>query len=121
MNRIKVNKPLVIECLAELSDIEYQMKAWISGMPSQATGFYDTISALFDDSALGEALIKNNVTFTYSIDEMLRLLDRKITKLPKNMGTIDVVKSPTWLEVKKLAEKINKEINCEALGTKCRR
>lgn len=46
MSTINVDKPLIIECLKELSDIDYQQRVWIVGSTDEVSGFNDVVAAL---------------------------------------------------------------------------
>jgi hypothetical protein len=110
MQRVSVNKSLVLECLKELSDIEYQRTVWIVGAADKVTGLDDVVAGLFDDSALGKALEKNTVIFTEPIDSMFRLLDQKIAFLPRNITTSEIIELPVWKEIADISNRIHEMI-----------
>ncbi|SHO57817.1 SCO4402 family protein [Vibrio quintilis] len=103
MSTINVDKPLIIECLKELSDIDYQQRVWIVGSTDEVSGFNDVVAALFDDSLLEDALLKNKVTFTMEADNKLRLLGELIAFLPDNITTNVLVSQPKWKDIVKLS------------------
>lgn len=110
MNFINVDKKLIIECLRELSDIDYQKRVWIVGA-DEVSDFNDVVAALFDDSLLEDALLKNEVTFTMEIDKNLRKLGELITFLPDNITTKALVMHPKWNDIVKLSGDIYNLIN----------
>ena len=114
MPQIEVDKSLVLECLKELSDIDYQQRVWIEGTPNEVSGFNDVVAALFDDSALGESLEKNDVTFTIKADSMLRVFDKKIVSLPDSLSTKRLIELPQWNEITELAGRIYDQLESES-------
>lgn len=101
-----VDKFLIIDCLQELCDLDYQQRAWVVGIPNEVTGFNDVIAALFDDSGLERSLRFNDVTFSIEIDKMLLLLEKKVDSLPDNIMTKELLSHPNWVEVVRLSNEI---------------
>ena len=106
MPKIIVDKYLILECLKELSDVDYQKRVWIVGTQNEVSGFNDVVAALFDDSALDEALQKNEITFTIELDDLFRALGEKIGSLPDNLSTKQLINLPKWKDITELAKKI---------------
>ncbi|MGY5615385.1 SCO4402 family protein [Vibrio brasiliensis] len=103
MSVIIVDKQLIIDCLNELSDTNYQQRVWIVGSTDEVSGFNDVVAALFDDSLLEDALLKNKVTFTTEADNKLRTLGKLIASQPDNITTNALVSQPKWKDIVKLS------------------
>ena len=103
MSIINVDKKLIIECLKELSDTDYQQRVWIVGSTGEVSGFNDVVAALFDDSLLDDALLTNKVTFTMEADNKLRILGELIAFIPDNITTKALLSQPKWKDIVKLS------------------
>ena len=60
-------KPLVISCLQELADYDFQRRVWLASTGPAVSSFTEAVSGLFDDSGVGDALEKYSSVFSPDI------------------------------------------------------
>lgn len=74
MTAARVNRNLVLECLRELTDEQFQTTIWAGKDPTRMASFVECVEGLFDDSGLDDALAIGPV-FGDFIDNRLKALD----------------------------------------------
>ena len=110
---VNVNKLLILECLKELRDMNYQKENARCKNKTELHEVLDikeVIVTLFDDAMLRKSLEVMTLTFTFEVDNMLRTLDKKIQLLPHLSTTKKLLESPKWAEITQLAGRIYKLI-----------
>ena len=69
-----MNRNLVLECLRELTDEQFQITVWAGKDPTRMASFVECVNGLFDDSGLDDALGIGPV-FGNDIDNRFKALD----------------------------------------------
>jgi len=92
--------------LKELSDADYQQRVWAKRSDSEASSLNEATAALYDDSGLGEALEKNDVTFSPEIDRRLsdlRVVLRGFLQEQSTKELQEILDSANWSLVREKA------------------
>ena len=77
-----VERHLVKEALAELADAPFQQRVWLAGTGPEVGSVVETMSQLFDDSGLGDAIdAGGEVVFSVEVDELLTALEIEVRSL----------------------------------------
>lgn len=102
-----ISKQQVLECLYELSDIEFQRRVWIRAEGYEESSITELISQLFDDTGLGDSLEKsgNGTVFSSKIDSILTELSHLIDKIDFNIDIELLLNHSSWTEIRYLAAK----------------
>lgn len=72
----------VRSALAELADLEYQLRVWTGRDPrGEMSSFVECVSRLYDDSGLEQAFDEDQVVFGPTIDHELQALGELVAKV----------------------------------------
>jgi hypothetical protein len=98
-----VNKPLILECLQELSDLDFQRRVWVRGIGNEISGLEDVVGSLYGSSALDFALEQNEETFNPEIDSKLKRLGEMFHKLDRERPTSEIIETEEWEKIREFA------------------
>jgi hypothetical protein len=102
-----MNKEVIISCLKELSDKEFQEKAWTGQTPGVVASLIEAAERLYTDSGLGHALETNPIVFSESIDSRLRSLKDNLTPLVNEKGYLaEAASDPRMVGIRDLSGEI---------------
>jgi len=102
-----VSMPHVMEGLRELSDREFQLRAWTGrGNEGEMSSFVEAIETLYTDSGLSDALDGKQVAFDENLDEDLRRLGDLVVRMDSARFTPAQIDEQDMEEVRKLAQMI---------------
>ena len=84
---------LLISCLEELSDLEFQKRVWLRGEGPEESSFVELTCQLFDDTGLDDLLSNKGqcVIFSKDIDLLLCELSKIIDTIDSNDKTINIL------------------------------
>jgi hypothetical protein len=94
----------ILGCLAELSDLEYQSRAWRGEIPGELHSFEECVEMLFGDTQLGVSLGEGEV-FSAEIDRELRTLMTLVEKVNPRRPVGEVLADPVLDESRSIAAK----------------
>jgi len=100
-----VNRDLILSALKELSDPDFQIRAWSGDEPGVMASFVECVEALFDDSGLLHALAEG-VAFSNDVDEKLRQLDAELDMVDDTQPTEALLSDPGMARVRETAKSI---------------
>lgn len=89
----RVNRSLVIECLRELTDEQFQTTVWAGKDPTRMASFVECLEGLFDDSGLDDAHAIGPIFGDY-IDNQLKALDVLLLKINDRVSIQDLLANP---------------------------
>ena len=98
-----VNNTMVVDCLRDLSDPDFQNRVWIRGEGPEVSSFVETVCELFDDSGLGTALEKGTCVYDEDIDSKLNKLSEMLDDIDTQEDIKRVVTSKKWTRIIKLS------------------
>jgi hypothetical protein len=98
-----VDKDKVLDCLKELSDIEFQLRAWCAGGGREVSSFPELVSQLFDDTGLGAALERGGSTFGVEVDSLLLRIQRLVASIDQAMPASALIEHPEMQQIRALA------------------
>jgi hypothetical protein len=85
----RINTPLVIECLRELSDRALQRRLWLSTGQDDVSSYTEAVEQLFTDSGLGDELARRTTGLGSDAEDALVDLRESLTlvdpKLPPGL------------------------------------
>lgn len=117
----RASKPVIESiirgALRELADADYQQRVWVTGSATEVSSMNEAAAALFNDSGLDEALERNNVTFSPSVDTELRELRGMLhscLSAQARRGTVAVITSPDWSGLRNKAARILDSLAAES-------
>jgi hypothetical protein len=100
-----VNTAMVIDCLKELADSDFQKSVWLASSGPEISSFTEAICGLFNDSGLCLALEKEHTLFTEEIDALLRELEAAVGEVNEFQPRAELIDSPQMHRVRGLATK----------------
>ena len=92
----------VVECLAELADLDYQRRAWRGEIVGEIHSFEECVAMLYNDTNLSKDLVEGQV-FSTDIDEELRSLEMLVGAVNPIRPVDDILDDPALLAVRKTA------------------
>lgn len=100
----------VIECLKEISDIDFQERVWIKGEEDQVSSYDEVICRLFDDLDLLNSMNSYDIS-----DESKALAEKLNIAISKIEGITEMEKllSSEWNEVVEIANLAKKSFQSE--------
>ena len=104
----------LIRVIRDISDLNYQHKLWIEGIPGLLGSWEETMCSFFDDADIDEFLKdltpESNPEFglsAHQIEELWKLrniMNNYSDATPKYMNPREVLKDPRWHEVVECAK-----------------
>lgn len=102
---ILINIEQLVAALQQLSDAEFQDRAWLASEGPAVSSFSEQVCQTFDDTGLADAL--DSATDSSELDErailVLRELDAAISRLDHNAAPESLLTVPKMNEVRILA------------------
>jgi hypothetical protein len=94
--------------LKELSDIEFQRKAWFNKIPNYVSSYYELMCSLFDDCCFDLFVDKDVVEFHFSNLLVLRLRDlrNRLNLFEGKDSDKSIFEDPEWIAISNLAKEI---------------
>ena len=106
----------VLEALADLGDIEMQRRLWVHGSSTEMSDLNEVVSMLYDDSGLGDALLRRRQIFSIVIDDDLRRLDRHLRPYVAKWRDLSAaeraleIESENWSRLRVEAQRLLSEV-----------
>ena len=106
----------VIECLRELSDIEFQRRVWVDGSGPDVSSFEELICQLFDDTGLDDAIESGAARDELGEEIATRLqdLDSAIARIDRSLSADLLVEHPAMEDVRQLASTVLSQFEKQA-------
>jgi hypothetical protein len=98
-----INKPLIVECLRELSDRSLQLRLWLSTGQGDVSSFTEAVEQLFTDSALEEELQKHTTGLGGSAENALIDLEKALARVDRKLPPARLIDSAEMDVVRRLA------------------
>jgi hypothetical protein len=114
MSRVIVSK--IVDCLRELSDINYQKRVWLASTGPEISSYTEAVCQLFDDSGLGVELEKHDVIFSEDIDNKLRVLHTKLAEIDDSKAPFDIINEPKMKNIRLLSMELLKLLSQRGQG-----
>ncbi len=109
-------KTAVIQSLEELSDPEFQKKAWLRNEGNLISSPSEASDELFNDTGLGEEM-KSRLVFSDIADSLLKELRKRISKINFEQNIETMLSSKEWIDIRELALQtlleVKKAVNTE--------
>ena len=111
---IKIVERNIFLNVLELSDIEFQKKAWFGQYKNYVSSYSELMCQLFDDNMYGELFIKQyaeSLGYSLSFVKKLQTLSLKLKNFNKDelLSDIEIINDPSWHEISKIAKVIIQE------------
>ncbi len=106
---VKANNAMILECLGELADIQFQERVWVRGEGPELSSLQEAWCTLFDDSCLSMVLGKRPV-YSESIDLDILKLDKELENIDLTKSIKLIVESSDWKRISNRAEKLRQRI-----------
>jgi len=87
-----INKNLLLECLRELADIDFQKEVWLNKDKEQASSFVELVCQTFDDTGLSDAIEEDCL-----IEEMGETLGQNLLQLDEAILKVNAKNPPDVL------------------------
>jgi len=101
---------LILECVKDISDVEYQKKTWFAQIPDIDTSFVELICNLYDDFSfrafLEELEAHGDSQDFHVLSDFNTHLRLFLDGHPDLENDEDVIVHPKWLEVCRHAQKV---------------
>lgn len=95
-----IGHTLIRQALAELADEDFQTRLWTGKIEGMMGSLSEAHSSLFDDSALGLALDKEEPVYSESLDARLRDLGSLLERLDVTETPEATLSDPVMQEVR---------------------
>jgi len=100
-----MNVDLVMSSLQELSDPDFQLRAWSGNEPGVVASFVECVEALLDDSGLSDAL-SSSVVFSEEVDRNLRELEAELMMIDESQSIHALLRDPGLARAREMAKTI---------------
>jgi hypothetical protein len=98
-----INKPLIVECLRELSDRALQRRLWLSTGRGDVSSFTEAVEQLFTDSALEGELQKHATGLGSGVEDGLAELKKALARVDRRLRPDRLIDSKEMAAVRQLA------------------
>jgi hypothetical protein len=102
---MNVNTTNLKLCLTELSDIDFQRRAWLAASGPEVSSFSELVSQLFDDTGLTDALEDARIEEAVGLEAAakLRALDNAVAKIDQSLPPGALINLPAMVQIRELA------------------
>lgn len=100
-----INRDLIVQCLRELSDEEFQRRVWLSSGGEMVSSFSEVVEQLFTDSGLEGELEGRSTGLGAEVEETLMSLEKQLSRVNRNQLAAMLIEDPAMGSVRALAKK----------------